>query len=54
MNLFRVLGTFAAEGETFLSRIFTPGETRVHHFEPETKSIAEYGTVHSLPGRKKF
>jgi hypothetical protein len=29
---------FAAEGKFFLSRNFTPGETCVHHFEPETKS----------------
>jgi len=34
------LAHFAAEGGTFLSRIFTPGETCVHNFKPETKSTS--------------
>jgi hypothetical protein len=35
-NFSELLARFAAEEET-LFRIFTPGETCVHHFEPETK-----------------
>jgi len=34
-----LLVRFEAEGETFLSQIVTANETRIHHFEPETKSV---------------
>jgi len=43
---------FQAQGETFPSWIVTAEETWFHHFELETKSSPQNGTVITLPRRK--
>jgi hypothetical protein len=35
-----LLSRYEADGESVLSRIVTRDETRIHHFEPETKRVS--------------
>jgi hypothetical protein len=49
-----LLACFAHEGEFFLSQNFTPGETCVHHFEPETKKHSLMWHHPQCPRQKKI
>jgi hypothetical protein len=49
-----LMARFEAEGETFLSRIVTAGETWVHYFESEKKRQSKEWHRLPLPERKIF